>query len=377
MKKMKTAVIGCGKISDIFFENIINRFEILEIVACCSKSGVSSSEKAEKYKIKAVTMEEILNDTSIDLVINLTPPKAHYDIISRLLSAGKHVYTEKVITADFKEACELRKLAQKNNVRLGVAPDTFLGAGIQTARRAVEQGLIGTVTSCHASINRDMGSLYPLLQFTTEPGAGIGFDLGIYYLTALLSILGPVEKVSGMVRTNHKQRIFENPALYNYGESYEIQNENVMVGTLAFCNGVLGSLNFNGDSIFPEAPDLILYGTEGIISLPNPNEFGGQVTLQKKGLDKPPVVLPINYGFETDSRGIGAAEMAWAIQKDRPHRANIDMACHVVEILSGILKSSENNCSQKLESTFVQLPGLPEGHLDKYILNNPEVALIH
>lgn len=375
MKRMKTAVIGCGDISDIYFQNMIHKFSILQVVGCCSLGGVSAKKKAEKYNLKPMTLEEILEDKTIEMVVNLTPPVVHYDIIKRALLAGKHVFTEKVVSADFNEACELKRLAEEQGLRLGVAPDTFLGAGIQTARQAVEQGLIGTVTSCHASLNRDMKMIYPRLAFTRQPGGGVGFDVGIYYLTALLSILGPVDKVSGMIQTNTPRRVVEDPSSPSFGTEYEIQNENLMMATIAFRNGTLGTMHINGDSIFPEAPYVILYGTEGILTIPNPNEFSGKVTLQKKGMETS-IELPITFGYGDNSRGIGPAEMAWAIFNDRPHRANIDMACHAVEILNGIVNSSINDISCRMTTTFEKLPGLPPGYMEYYAGTNPECALM-
>lgn len=361
MRTLKTAVVGCGGISDIYLSNMIRRFSVLEVEYCCSRDGKSAERKAEKYGIKAAAFQEILENPQIDLIINLTPPAAHYDIIKQSLLSGKHVYTEKVIVSEYEKAKELQELAKEKKLRIGAAPDTFLGAGIQTARSAVDKGLIGQVTSCHASVNRDMGMLYRPGSFVVEPGGGMGFDMGIYYLTALLSILGPVKQTAGIVQTNRPERIVTDIASPNFGETFKIENENLMTGLLVFENGTVGTLNFNGDSVFPEVPYTMLYGTEGILTIPNANEFGGVVTLQKKGAEEP-IVLPVSHGFSDNSRGAGAAELAWSILKNRPHRASVEMACHAVEILEGIEKSWKDRCFKNITSGFQRPRALTEGY---------------
>lgn len=375
MKPMKTAVVGCGAISDIYLQNLIQRFSAVEVVACCSKGGASAQKKAEAYGISAVTLADICADPSIELVVNLTPATEHFAIIRQLLEAGKHVYTEKVLTADLEEAKQLAQLAAQKGLRLGVAPDTFLGGALQTARQLLDQGILGEVTSVQAFVNRDMKSLYPVFRFTTTPGAGIGFDLGIYHLTALLSLLGPVREVCGMTATLHPFGVFEDPTLPEFGQSYPVQNEDMMMACLAFQNGVLGTLHFSGNAIFPECPGLWICGTEGILRVPDPNGFGGELTLQKKGMETP-LVLPLNHGFCSNSRGVGCAELVWALRAGRPHRASAEMAVHAVEVLNAVVRSSETKTHQTLHTTFRRPAPLPEGYLDDYVRTNSESALV-
>ena len=375
MRKLKTAVIGCGDISSVYLDNMIHRFSILDVACCCSAHGESAKRQAEKYGIKAVEFSDILADDTIDLAVNLTPPKVHYEIVKELLNAGKHVYTEKVVTADFAKAMELKGLAEEKGLRLGVAPDTFLGAGLQTAAKAVRDGLIGDVTSCHASVNRDMGSLYPSLAFTAEPGGGIGFDVGIYYITALLSILGPVQEASGFLATRRPKRKIIDPGNPRFGEELTVKNENLMMANLIFQNGTMGTLHFNGDSIFPEKESLVLYGTEGVLFLPNPDTFAGPVRLVKKGCDDV-VTLPLEYGFASNSRGVGAAELAWSLNAGRKHRASMEMACHAVELLNGLVQSSRERTSYQMTTTFEKPESLPCGYRDGYMRTNAESALV-
>lgn len=374
-KKVKTAVIGAGKISGIYLENMINNFEILDVVACGEIDVQRAEEKAKLFGIKGMHVDELINDPEIELVVNLTPATAHYAVIKKALEAGKNVYTEKIVTPNLKEALELKEIAKTRNLRLGCAPDTFLGAAIQTARKVIDSGGIGKVVSCHAAVNRDMGFLYAPGTFPTKHGGGIGFDVGIYYITALLSILGPIEKVSGFADNTNPEYTIENPKSPDFGKTFLVENENVMVASMKYRSGVYGTMNFNANTIWPQVPVLTIYGTEGILNLPDPDRFGGKVLLQKKGMAES-VEIPNCYGYGENSRGLGVAEMAWAMRKDRPHRANIDMACHAVEILNGIVKSTETGTVQTLETEFDVLPALPEGYLNNYFGRSQEAALI-
>ena len=254
----------------------------------------SAQEKAEKYGITALTTEELLQNPEIELIVNLTPPVAHYEIIKQALLAGKHVYTEKIFAVGLANAKELMRIADEKGLYLGVAPDTFLGSAIQNARQIVEAGLLGTITSTVAVLNRDFKSFTEELPFLAEEGAGIGFDVGIYYLTALLSILGPVKKCCGMIKETVKTRRHYLPQKDNFGEEYEVKNEGILAGTLLFENGVIGSIHFNGETIFPEKPGLVIYGTEGVLYMPDPNLFGGKVKLLRKGQQEA-MTIPSNW----------------------------------------------------------------------------------
>ncbi|BCJ95437.1 oxidoreductase [Anaerocolumna cellulosilytica] len=375
LQKVKTAVIGYGKISDIYLTNMINKFEIVDVIGCGGRDVEKAQEKAKLFGIKGMHVDEIMDNTEIELVVNLTPPTAHYEIIKKALEAGKNVYTEKIVTPDLKEALELKELAKKCNLRLGCAPDTFLGAGIQSARKVVESGGIGKIVSCHAAVNRDMEFLYYPGAFHTKHGGGIGFNVGIYYLSALLSILGSVEQVSGFAYNTKPECKVEDPSSPLFGESFNVDSENIMVASLQFKNGVYGTMNFSSNTIWPQVPMLMIYGTEGILHLPDPDKFGGKVYLQKKGMSDQ-IEVPNSYGYGENSRGLGVAEMAWAMRKERPHRANFNMGCHALEVLSGVVKCSETGQVQRMETDFELLPALPEGYLDNYFGRNQECALI-
>ena len=378
-EKIKAAIVGCGMISDIYMQNLTGpqaRFQVIDLVACCDMRLEAAQSKAEKYGIKVMTLEEICVDTEIQIVINLTTPGAHYSVIKQLLNAGKNVYTEKILSVHLKEAEELVALATEKNLYLGAAPDTFLGSGIQTARQLVDAGLIGEVTSCHASVNRDYNLMAEKVPFVTKLGGGIGFDVGIYYMTALLSILGPVKTVSGFMKTNKPNRkhfLLKND---NFGEEYQVESENVMVGSMLFESGVAGTIHFNSESIMNEQAQLILYGTQGILFVGNPDQFGAEVKLLRNG-ETEAIVVPQNHGYSENSRGLGVAEMAWSIKAGRKNRANKDMALNALEALHGIAISSENRTHYELKSTFERPAALPQGYVYKpSVHSDEEVALV-
>ena len=360
IQPVKTAIIGCGAISDAYLSTMIDKFKILELVGCCDRHPDRAQAKAQQYGIQALSMEELLTDASIEIVVNLTTPTAHYPVIKQLLEAGKHVYTEKVLAVELEHAAELVALADRKGLYLGAAPDTFLGSAIQTARYVVDSGLIGEVSSCYCAISRDNEILYRAYPFTAKAGGGFGFDVGIYYITALLSILGPVKEVSGIVRTRNPQR--QDYSLEHFGETFQVEGENLMAGTLQFECGTVGNVLFDSNSIFilPEKPSLVLFGSMGAMYMADPNGFGGEVRLILKGNNEP-FVMQQSHAFREEYRGLGVAEMAWAMRRGRKNRASKEMAYHALEVLYGIVKSSQMKANQVMQSSFEKLPPIPRG----------------
>jgi len=361
IQPVKTAIVGCGVISEAYLNTMTQKFNILEIVGCCDLDEAKAKARAQQYGIQVLTMEEILADPSIELVVNLTTPVAHYPVIKQLLEGGKHVYTEKVLTVELEHAAELLKIANEKNLYLGSAPDTFLGSALQTARYVVESGMLGDITSCYCAMTRDSNILNRAFPFTAKPGGGIGFDVGIYYITALLSVLGPVREVSGVVRTLNPEK--PDYALERFGEPIQVQCENLMAGTLQFACGTVGNLLFDSNSIFilPEQPAVVLHGTMGILYMADPNQFGGEVKVILKG-NSEPVVMQQSHAFTREYRGLGVAEMAWSMRMGRKNRANKEMAYHALEVLHGIVKSSETKANQVMGSTFEKTPPIPRGY---------------
>ena len=375
VEKVKTAVVGCCMISSIYLTNMTKNFEILEVVGCCDIIKERMERRATEHNIKQMSIEEILEDKSIELVLNITDPVNHNLVSKQVLNAGKNLYSEKTIDLSIDAARELVELADKKGVLFGNAPDTFMVEAIQTARFYLDAGIIGDITSVNATLNRDAGMLAEHFPFTTGPGGGIGLDVGVYYVTAMLSILGPAKSVAGYVKTRNAERVHHFPAKDNFGEKYKLEAENLVVGSFEFQNGVFGSLTFNSSSIGNEKPQIVMYGTEGIMYMPDPNQFGGEVRVVLKG-NTEPITLQATHGFKENSRGIGPAELAWALRKGRKPRTSKEMAFHGLELLLGLYKSCETKNFYQMTSSF-QLPQpIPRGYLgENYMRSPPEAGL--
>lgn len=374
VNKVKVAVVGCGMISEIYLKNMTSAFEILEVVGCCDIILERMEKKAASYNIKQMRIEEILDDKSIELVLNITDPVNHHLVSSQVLNAGKHLYSEKPIDLSIEAARELVQLADKKGVLYGNAPDTFMGQAIQTARFYLDAGIIGDVTSVTAVLNRDAGFLAERFPFTALPGGGIGLDVGVYYVTAMISILGPVKQVSGFVTTRNPERTHYFPNKPDFGEKFRLQAENLVVGSFQFESGVFGSLMFNSCSIGNEKPQIVMYGTEGIMYMPDPNRFGGEVKVILKGQTEP-VTLQPTHAFSENNRGIGPAELAWALRHGRKPRTSKEMAFHGLELLLGLYKSCETKQFYQMTSTFQRPAPIPRGYLGENYGSPPESGL--
>jgi len=361
-EKIRAAVVGCGVISDIYLQNIADRFEIMEAVACSDINENRMNEQAAKYGIKAMSYDEIIHNSDIDMIINLTNPSAHFALTKEALEHKKHVYSEKMMAVKLEEGKELCSLAEENHVRLGVAPDTFLGGSVQTARYVVEHGLIGTPLSAIVSLNRDFRVFGDIFPHMNAKGGSIAFDTGCYYITALASIMGTAEEVSGMGRIYEPERVSKRVDRPWFESPIQIEEENLLVGTIRFTNQVLATVHFNSANIIDEQPCIKIFGTEGILIMGDPNKFDSPVYL-KKMLGET-IQFPFTHGYLKNARGVGAAEMAWSIRQGREHRASKEMAYHVLEILHGMIISSGTGKTYRLQSEFQQTEALPTGYLD-------------
>lgn len=363
-KTMKVGVIGSGAISDIYLTNMSEKFDQLEVAAIASRHLQNARKKAEQFKIRACTVDELLADESIDMVVNLTPAGAHYELIKAALLAGKHVYTEKTITDDVDKARELLEIAKEKNLYLGSAPDTFLGAALQTARSVIDQGLLGDIHSFVISANRNNDLLLSLFSFLREPGGGILHDYAVYYMTALVSLLGPVARVGGIVGRPYPRHQNVMPMSPLFGQMMDTPNESQVSAVVQLENGITGTLHMDADSNMRDEAYFAIYGKNGILYLTDPNQFGGTVRFLPNALDPrtaPKAVELWNFSqYSENSRGIGPAEMADAIFEGRPCRASKEMAAHVLEVLSGILKSGENKTFLDIASTCEMPKPLPQ-----------------
>ena len=356
IKPLRVGVVGSGMISCIYLENMTRRFDILEVAGVCSVHPENAKRRADEFGLPATTLDGMLADPDIDLIVNLTPTPAHGDIIRRALEAGKHVYTEKVMTTGHEAARALADLAAKKGLWLGSAPDTFLGAALQTARRAIDDGLIGEVTSFAFAANRDNSYLTSFYRFLNLPFGGVGYDYSVYYFTALCSLLGPVAKVAASVRAPYPTHEDIDPKSKTYGQQIDTPNESEISAVLTLESGVSGTAHVNADSVIEDMHFFAIYGTKGILYLPDPNAFGGEVRLQpnwaRGEAPAPSRVLDYGFGYRENSRGVGPAEMAWSIRAGRPARASADMACHVLEVIDAIIESGGTEAFVRVDSRF-------------------------
>lgn len=361
MRRIKTAVVGCGVISDVYMKSFKEKFSVIDLCACSDLDEGRSRAAAKKYEIQAMSFQEILEDTGIELVINLTSPAAHYSLTRKALEHGKHVYSEKMLATTFEEAKELCRIAREHHVRLGCAPDTFLGGGLQTARYAADRNLVGKILSGVVSLTRDYGVYGENLPHLYKKGGSVLYDMGCYYLTALCSLLGAVKQITAFgsktEETHHVKRV----GSPYFGQEITLDECNVITALLSFKNGALITLHLNSATILNESFHLELYGESGILRMGDPNTFGGKVMLEKTG--NASVELPFTHGFLGQSRGLGAAEMAWSIAAERPHRVSMEMALHVSEIVSGILKSIDTGTIYVTQTDFERPSPLPEGFI--------------
>lgn len=377
IKPVKAGIVGCGSISTIYFENLTKRFQIVEIKSCTSKSGVSAQKKAEQYGVECTTFEEMLSDPEIEIIVNLTPALQHESIIRAALEAGKHVYTEKVITPETETARALIELAERKGLYLCSAPEHFMGSSWQAARELIDKGMLGKVTSVYATMSHNIGSFTDMFQFINEPAGGAGFDYGIYLITAMTSLMGPIKNVCGMLRTLQPERVHKMTFHPQWGEKYIYKNEDMMMGCLEFASGALGTIHMNGNSVMPLPPTFMIYGTGGAISLPNPGTFSGDVKLYRNGSPEP-INWISSYGFLHDSRGVGIAEMAWAIRMKRPARTNARLGLHCLDVLNGLKESSETGVYYSVKTTCERPRALPSGHLNMMpITYDEESAIIY
>jgi predicted dehydrogenase len=364
--KVSIGFVGVGNICGQYITGC-RHFEILQIAAVSDLDMDRARAVAQEHDIpKACSVEELVADPDIDIVLNLTIPAAHTVVSLRAIEAGKHVYSEKPLALTTADGQAILDAAAKNGVRVGCAPDTFLGGGLQTCRKVIDDGAIGEPVAATAfMMSGGPESWHPNPVFFYEDGAGPLFDMGPYYLTALLNLLGPVTGVAALARKSFTERIATSEALY--GTLIPVHTPTHVVGLLDFAAGPVGtmitSFDIPGGS---QLPRIEVYGSEGTLSVPDPNTFKGPVWLKRAG-EKEWQDVPLTHSPDV-GRGIGLADMAYAIHSGRPHRAGGVLAYHVLENMESLLKASQAGRYLSIKSTCARpdaLPeGLPEGTLD-------------
>ena len=343
MKPVKTAVIGCGAISDIYLSNMINKYATLDVLTCCASHRENAEKKARQYGIRPASTDEILEDPKVELVVVLTPAPSHYALVKKALLAGKHVYTEKPIATELWQAKELISLAKEKGLLLGAAPETFLSSLFQTGRTALDEGLIGEITSFHVTANRDLTVLASLFKFLRQPGGGICYDYGVYYLTALISLLGPMAEVYAKVGNHAKARPNVVPFSPEYGHDYVYDNEAQVNAILTTKSGITGTLSLNGDSAMQDQAYFTIQGTKGILQLGDANQFGGEVRyLPNDPHEAVWQTLEPMSTLSDNCRGLGVADMARCIRRGGTLMVSAEMPCHVLDIIEKIMESGKS-----------------------------------
>lgn len=363
----KVGVIGCGNISGVYF-HAARVFDILETVACADLDMERAKAKAAEFDVpRACTVQELLADPEIEIVANLTIPKAHAEVALAALEAGKSVYNEKPLAVTREEGQRMLSLAKERGLLIGCAPDTFLGGGHQTCRKLIDDGWIGEPIGVSAHmLCHGHEHWHPDPDFYYQPGGGPMLDMGPYYLTALINLVGPVRRVTGSARITFPERTITSQP--KHGTKITVNTPTHVAGVMDFANGAVGTIVTSFDVWASEAPGIEAYGTEGTLSLPDPNGFGGPVRLQRAGASDWSEA-PLTHGYAGQSRGVGVADMAYALRSGRPHRANGELAYHVLDIMHAFHDASREGKHIHLASTCerpASLPmGLREGILDE------------
>ena len=333
---MRVGVVGCGVISREYAENA-KAFDSFELVACADIDEAQARALAETHDLRVSSVDELVNDSSIDVVLNLTPPAAHAAVIRAALAAGKHVYTEKPVASTTADGAALLAEAGRLGLRIGCAPDTFLGSSFQAGRALLDAGAIGEPLSVSAAmLVGGQETWHPNPDIFTADGAGPLLDMGPYYLTAIVALLGPVARVAGFASTRTRERTIEIGP--RSGERFAVETPSHTSAVLELESGVTANLVASFEAKGHYVCDFELHGTEGVISFADPNSFDGPLRM-RRGREGWEDVRFASRG-ERDVRGIGIEELVAAIAADRPERASGSLGLHIVDVARGILTAA-------------------------------------
>jgi len=371
MSPARVGIIGAGKISGIYLENS-KKFDAFDVVAIADVRLEGAQARAAEYDIpEALSVEDLLAHPDVETIINLTPHRVHGPVGLSIVEAGKNAYSEKPLAVHREEGERLLSAATERGVRVGGAPDTFFGGAWQTARALIDEGVIGEPLGAFANLHtrslpRPTGATPPPSQSVNQPGytsfyatesfeygGGAIFDRGPYYLNALISLLGPVRRVTGSAQKTWPQR-------EQGGRTLEVKVPTHVVGVLDFANGAVCNFTMSNDVLATNLPHIEIYGTEGSLRCIDPNEFTGDLFVRTLTNPEMTAVSP-RFGYNGNSRGVGVADLSAAIRSGRPHRASGEMAFHVVDIITSIFDASESGQAVELTSTCVQPAPLPQG----------------
>ena len=348
---MNIGIIGCGNISPVYF-NAHKLYNNFKVTACADIDETVAKNSASKFNVSFQTIDEILTNPNIDIILNLTIPSAHKEVIIKTMNAGKHSFSEKPLAISFDEGREIYELAKEKKLYVGCAPDTFLGSAGQKARELIDNNTIGDVVLGTFNImSYGMEHWHPNPDFFFKPGAGPIFDLGVYYITQLVNLLGPVESILSVSGTASEERIITSKP--RNGEKIKVETPTTLLGVLNFKNKAKVQLFASWDVWKHEHTTIELYGLNGSMIIPDPNYFGGKLKFSKKDsdweiIDTKDMFLGMpnkenDDGLVANYRGIGLSDMVNSIKQNKKFRCSIDLTLHVLEIMDGILTSSVNS----------------------------------
>ena len=370
-KVFKIGLIGCGHIAETYFR-AEKYFNNIKIIKCADINEKASKRCALNFGIKSVTVNELLKDNEIEIILNLTIPKAHYQISKKALINGKHVYSEKPLAINLNDGKKLLKISKKKKLYLGNAPDTFLGGGIQKSKELVEKNIIGNVKLGNAVFAfPGIQSYHPNPEpwFTKKEGGPV-IDMGPYYITALVNLLGPAKKVTGTIIQGQKYRtIGIGP---KKGKKFKVECPTTYLSTITFKNNSIIRLTLSFDVIAHQRNHIELYGEKGSMIVPDPNMFGGSVlTCNKLGdnwkefktskmpLGRINIRTQSSRANETPTnanyRGVGLSEMVYSIENKRKHLCSGEISLHVLDIITSIMKAATSGKIQYI-SNFCTKP---------------------
>lgn len=366
MNKVGIGIIGCGNISGAYLK-AMKSFPILDIKGIADLNEDVARARAEEFFLKATTIDSLLTDPSVEIIVNLTVPKAHVEVGLKILDAGKHAYSEKPLGINFAEGKRLFDAAKAKGLRIGSAPDTFLGGSHQTARKLIDEGVLGipvggTATFMCAGHER----WHPNPAFYYEVGGGPMLDMGPYYITNLVNLFGAVSKVAGFAFSPRSERIITSEP--RNGERIPVHVATHVAGAMQFESGAIVQIGMSFDVAAHKHVPMELYGTEGTLIVPDPNYFGGDVQYLKKGGEFQTMETTAPYA-DDNYRSLGVADLAYAIRENREHRANGDLALHVLEVMEAFQTASDTGTTISI-STPLKRPepitsSLVDGKLGK------------
>lgn len=358
MQRVKVGVIGCGNISNAYLTHMAEH-ELLDVAVCADLDVARARAKAVEHNVaRACGVDELLADDDVQIVVNLTIPAAHAAVDLQIIEAGKHVWSEKPLAAEREDAMRVLDAAKAKGVRVGCAPDTFFGTGLQTARRAIDEGMIGKPVAATAfMMSRGHESWHPDPEFYYKAGGGPMLDMGPYYVTWLLQLLGAPSRVCGFSAIAIPQRTITSEP--KHGQTIDVETPDHVTGSIEFEGGAIATVATSFAVRFSPLKFITVYGENGTLEVPNPNNFDNDVMIRCEGDDDWRTVECKHA--EGLLRGAGVADMARAILTGRPHRADEQQAMTTLDVMLGFLDASRTGCAVTPQLRYERTAALPTG----------------